>query len=64
MQDTEAINLTRIMRRDDIINIHMDPHGGFQLRMRGDILGTGLTVGEAYLSAMKQKNAQALRVAA
>lgn len=51
-------NLTEIMIRDGIINIHMDPHGSFQLRMKGDILGTGRTVDEAYQNAMRDKLAQ------
>jgi len=51
-------NLTEIMIRDGIINIHMDPHGSFQLRMKGDILGTGRTVEEAYQNAMRDKLAR------
>lgn len=64
MNIKQGVDLTGIMRREGIINIHMDPSGYFQLRMRGDILGTGKTVGEAYQCALADRNAQAVRVAA
>lgn len=64
MTTNQGVDLTGIMRREGIINIHMDQHGSFQLRMRGDILGTGKTVAEAYQDANSQRNARAVRVAA
>ena len=60
MTNTEAINLTAIMERDEILRI-AHTGGGFSVYMRGDILGTGKTVGEAYQSALNTKAAQAVR---
>jgi len=48
------------MERDEILRI-AHTGGGFSVYMRGDILGTGKTVGEAYQSALNTKAAQAVR---
>jgi hypothetical protein len=63
MNSTEGVDLTGIMRRDGILRI-ADNGGGFSVYMRGDILGTGKDVGEAYRNALRQRNARAVRVAA
>lgn len=58
MKHDDGVNLTRIMQREGILRIcHTD--GSFAVWMRGDILGTGKTVGEAYQSALRTKAAQA-----
>ena len=60
MNKHDAVNLTRIMQRDGILRIS-HTGGGFSVYMRGDILGTGKTVGEAYQCALRTKAAQADR---
>lgn len=63
MTDKEAVNLTRIMRKEGILRVSCTEHG-FSVYMRGDILGTGSSVGEAYQSAMRQRDAVEVRRAA
>ena len=57
MEGTEAIRLTDIMRRDGILRI-ADNGMGFTVYLRGDVLGTGRTVGEAFDSALRQRAAR------
>lgn len=63
MTHTEGIDLTAIFKREGILRI-ADNGAGYSVYMRGDILGTGKTVGEAYENALRQRNAAAVRVAA
>lgn len=62
MKQSEAVNLTRLMRAEGILRISCTPHG-FSVYLTGDILGTGTSVGEAYQSAMRQREAAASAVA-
>lgn len=55
-----AIRLTWLMKEQGILRI-AHTGGGFSVYMRGDILGTGKTVGEAYQCALNAKAAQAVR---
>lgn len=56
-------DLTAFMKREGILRIS-DNGAGFSVYMRGDILGTGPTVGEAYENAAFQRDRQAPRKAA
>lgn len=50
-----GFDLTAFMKREQIIRIS-DNGGGFSVFMRGDILGTGETVGDAYENARSQRD--------
>lgn len=49
-----AFDLTSFMRRHGVIRIS-DNGAGFSVYMRGDILGTGPTVGDAFDNAVDQR---------
>lgn len=62
MKTDEAMNLTRIMRDNAILRIGRFTDAGrdyFNVAMEGDVLGTGLSVEEAYQSALRQKSGRA-----
>ena len=54
MTENESVNLTRIMRREGILRIARVGEG-FTLHMRGDFMGAGATVGEAYENALNER---------
>lgn len=56
-------DLSAFMRNEGILRIS-DNGAGFSVYMRGDILGTGVTVGEAYENAARQRDLQQPRRAA
>lgn len=58
-----GFNLTTFMREHGIIRIS-DSGAGFSCYMRGDILGTGRTAGEAVENALRQKERKFPAVAA
>jgi hypothetical protein len=49
-----TFDLSRFMRENRVIRIS-DNGAGFSVYMRGDILGTGETVGEAFDNAARQR---------
>lgn len=63
MTENESVNLTQIMRREGILRI-ADLGFGFSVAMRGDILATGATVGEAYENALTERAIKTERKAA
>ena len=63
MTKLEVVNLTRIMFDEDILRIaRVGP--GFTLHMRGDVMGPGATVGEAYENALTERAIKTERKAA
>jgi hypothetical protein len=63
MTNREGVNLTRIMFDEDILRIAR-VGTGFTLHMRGDVMGTGATVGEAYANALAERAVKTERIAA
>lgn len=54
MTKTESVNLTRIFRRDGILRI-AELGTGYAVHMRGNVMGTGADIGEAYQNALAER---------
>lgn len=55
-----GFDLSAFMRKENILRIS-DNGAGFSVYMRGDILGTGETVGEAFTNAARQRDVRSPR---